>query len=54
VSTLGRGAQTRAKLDAARARKLAVIVVRRSPRPRVDTVAGVEGATAWAQGCEAT
>lgn len=48
------GNHTRAKLDAARARELAVIVVRRSLRPAVETVAGVEGAVAWARGCEAT
>jgi precorrin-6A/cobalt-precorrin-6A reductase len=47
------GDHTRAKLDAARARELAVIVVRRSPRPAVETVAGVEEAVAWAEG-EAT
>jgi precorrin-6A/cobalt-precorrin-6A reductase len=44
------GDHIRAKLDAARARELPVIVVRRSPRPAVETVAGVEQAVAWARG----
>jgi len=41
------GDHTRAKLDAARERGLPVIVVRRPPRPAVETVATVEAALAW-------
>jgi precorrin-6A/cobalt-precorrin-6A reductase len=41
------GALTEAKLDAARHRGLPVIVVRRPPRPDVDTVATVADALAW-------
>jgi precorrin-6A/cobalt-precorrin-6A reductase len=43
------GAHTAAKLDAARARGLPVIVVRRPPRPAVPTVATVERALEWAR-----
>jgi precorrin-6A/cobalt-precorrin-6A reductase len=41
------GALTEAKLDAASLRGLPVIVVRRPPRPDVDTVATVADALAW-------
>lgn len=41
------GDHTRPKLDAARARELPVVVVRRAPRPAVETVAGVGEALAW-------
>ncbi|MCP9491821.1 MAG: cobalt-precorrin-6A reductase [Solirubrobacteraceae bacterium MAG38_C4-C5] len=41
------GHHTRAKLDAARARELPVILVRRPPRPEVDTVAGTDEVVAW-------
>ncbi len=41
------GNHTRAKLDAARARGLPVIVVRRPPRPEVDTAAGADEVVAW-------
>lgn len=41
------GDHTRAKLDAARARGLPVIVVRRPPRPEVETVAKVDEAVRW-------
>ncbi|HLM85615.1 MAG TPA: cobalt-precorrin-6A reductase [Solirubrobacteraceae bacterium] len=41
------GAHTRAKLDAARTRGLPVIVVRRPPRPDVESVASVAEALAW-------
>ena len=41
------GAMTRAKLDAARARGLPVIVVARPPRPVAQTVATVEQALRW-------
>ncbi len=44
------GAHTEAKLEAARQRRLPVIVVRRPPRPDVTTVATVEDAAAWALG----
>jgi precorrin-6A/cobalt-precorrin-6A reductase len=43
------GALTEAKLEAARQRGLPVIVVRRPPRPDVETVATVADALAWAQ-----
>ena len=43
------GALTEAKLDAARERRLPVIVVDRPPRPAVETVATVGEALAWAQ-----
>jgi len=43
------GALTEAKLEAARRRGLPVIVVRRPPRPDVETVATVADALAWAQ-----
>jgi precorrin-6A/cobalt-precorrin-6A reductase len=43
------GTHTRAKLDAARERGLAVIVVRRPPRPDVPTEASVEAALGWAR-----
>jgi precorrin-6A/cobalt-precorrin-6A reductase len=42
------GSHTEAKLDAARLRGLPVIVVRRPPRPDVQTVATVVDALAWA------
>jgi len=42
------GPHTEAKLQAARLRGLPVILVRRPPRPRADTVAGVAEAFAWA------
>ncbi len=42
------GAHTVAKLDAARARGLPVIVVRRPPRPDGDVVTTVDAALAWA------
>jgi len=41
------GRHTEAKLQAARARGLPVIVVRRPPRPDVETVAAVDEALAW-------
>ncbi len=41
------GRHTRAKLDAARARELPVIVVRRPPRPEVETAAGTDEVVAW-------
>jgi precorrin-6A/cobalt-precorrin-6A reductase len=41
------GAMTRAKLDAARARGLSVIVVERPPRPDVETVTTVAEAISW-------
>jgi precorrin-6A/cobalt-precorrin-6A reductase len=41
------GDHTRAKLDAARARGLPVIVVRRPPSPEVETVAWVDEVMAW-------
>jgi len=41
------GTYTSAKLDAARERKLPVVIVRRPPRPPVPTVATVEDALAW-------
>jgi len=41
------GNHTRAKLDAARARGLPVIVVRRPPRPEVETAAGADEVVAW-------
>jgi len=41
------GTMTQAKLDAACARQLPVIVVARPPRPRTETVATVEQALAW-------
>jgi precorrin-6A/cobalt-precorrin-6A reductase len=41
------GDHTRAKLDAARARGLPVIVVRRPPRPEVETAAGADEVVAW-------
>ncbi|MDQ3676710.1 MAG: cobalt-precorrin-6A reductase [Actinomycetota bacterium] len=41
------GDMTRAKLDAARARGLPVIVVARPPRPASETVATIEHALAW-------
>ena len=44
------GELTRAKLDAARDRRLPVIVVRRPPRPAGETVATVEQALAWVLG----
>jgi precorrin-6A/cobalt-precorrin-6A reductase len=44
------GQHTEAKLEAARLRRLPVIVVRRPPRPDVATVATVEDALAWATG----
>jgi precorrin-6A/cobalt-precorrin-6A reductase len=43
------GTLTQAKLDAARERGLPVIVVRRPPRPAVDTVTTVDGALRWAR-----
>ena len=43
------GTHTAAKLDAARERGLAVIVVRRPPRPEAETVAEVAAAVAWAR-----
>ncbi|MDO8189340.1 cobalt-precorrin-6A reductase [Conexibacter sp. JD483] len=43
------GALTHAKLDAARARGLPVIVVRRPPRPQTPAVATVAEAVAWAR-----
>jgi precorrin-6A/cobalt-precorrin-6A reductase len=43
------GAHTQAKLDAARRRGLAVIVVRRPPRPAVPSVATVDEAVDWAR-----
>ena len=43
------GAHTRAKLDAARARGLPVIVVRRPARPEVPFVETVAGAVRWAR-----
>jgi precorrin-6A/cobalt-precorrin-6A reductase len=42
------GELTVAKLDAARERGLPVIVVRRPPRPRTETVTDVAAAAAWA------
>jgi precorrin-6A/cobalt-precorrin-6A reductase len=42
------GAHTEAKLDAARERGRPVIVVRRPPRPDVESVASVADALAWA------
>jgi precorrin-6A/cobalt-precorrin-6A reductase len=42
------GTHTAAKLDAARARGLPVIVVRRPPRPDGETVTTVDAALAWA------
>jgi len=42
------GHLTEAKLDAARERQLPVIVVRRPPRPNVETVTSVAGALSWA------
>ena len=42
------GTHTVAKLDAARARGLPVIVVRRPPRPDGGVVTTVEAALAWA------
>jgi len=44
------GDHTRAKLDAARARELPVVVVRRPPRPAVRTVARVAEAATWVSG----
>ncbi|MGH2859227.1 MAG: cobalt-precorrin-6A reductase [Solirubrobacteraceae bacterium] len=44
------GELTVAKLDAARERDLPVIVVRRPPRPAIETVADVAAAAAWALG----
>lgn len=41
------GDHTRPKLDAARARGLPVVVVRRPPQPEVETVTGVDEAVAW-------
>jgi len=41
------GDHTRAKLDAARARQLPVVVVRRPPRPEVKTVRAVDDVVAW-------
>jgi precorrin-6A/cobalt-precorrin-6A reductase len=41
------GPLTAAKLDAARARSIPVIVVRRPPRPEAEAVADMEGAIAW-------
>jgi precorrin-6A/cobalt-precorrin-6A reductase len=43
------GTHTQAKLDAARERSLPVIVVRRPPRPAVETVTTVDGALRWAR-----
>ena len=43
------GIHTQAKLDAARERGLPVIVVRRPPRPAVETVTTVDGALRWAR-----
>jgi precorrin-6A/cobalt-precorrin-6A reductase len=43
------GTHTQAKLDAARERKLPVIVVRRPPRPDATTVTTVEAALRWAR-----
>jgi precorrin-6A/cobalt-precorrin-6A reductase len=43
------GTHTQAKLDAARERKLPVIVVRRPPRPDAATVTTVEAALCWAR-----
>jgi precorrin-6A/cobalt-precorrin-6A reductase len=42
------GAHTEAKLDAARERRLPVVVVRRPPRPAAETVSTVAEAAAWA------
>jgi precorrin-6A/cobalt-precorrin-6A reductase len=44
------GEQTVAKLDAARARKVPVVIVRRPARPHTPTVTTVHEAVAWAQG----
>jgi precorrin-6A/cobalt-precorrin-6A reductase len=43
------GPHTSAKLDAARARGLAVVIVRRPPRPDVPSVSTVPDALAWAR-----
>jgi precorrin-6A/cobalt-precorrin-6A reductase len=43
------GTHTQAKLDAARERKLPVIVVRRPPRPDATTVTTVDAALRWAR-----
>lgn len=43
------GAMTAAKLDAARARELPVVLVERPPRPAAPTVASVAEALAWAR-----
>ena len=48
------GDMTRAKLDAARERRLPVILVERPPRPDVETVATVEEALAWARAAAGT
>jgi precorrin-6A/cobalt-precorrin-6A reductase len=43
------GTHTQAKLDAARERRLPVIVVRRPPRPATQTVTTVDAALRWAR-----
>jgi len=44
------GAMTAAKLEAARRRGLAVVVIERPPREEVPTVATVAAASAWIRG----
>ncbi len=43
------GTHTQAKLDAARERRLPVVIVRRPPRPQVTTLTSVDGALRWAR-----
>ena len=43
------GTHTQAKLDAARERGLAVVIVRRPPRAEVTTMTSVDGALRWAR-----
>ncbi|MEA2156597.1 MAG: precorrin-6A/cobalt-precorrin-6A reductase, partial [Solirubrobacteraceae bacterium] len=49
VTTDTGGESEQAKLDAARERGLAVVIVRRPPRPEVSTLTSVDGALRWAR-----